>query len=371
MWFFIRSSDGLGHVLAPRPSTTGRFGNICLPLCEYWHIQVGMEAIEQGARWELYRLLGEPVRLRLLALAAEEELAIGELAELLQEGQPNVSRHVAPLRKAGLLAVRKHGTRVLVRLSSEVQSDPVVLDGVRTGRAMCEADGSLGRVSGVVAQRDVSAREFFGTASAQPDIESALPPELPAYLTALGALIGPRGLAVDAGTGAGAVLEVLAPIFQQVVAVDREPVQLELARRRMAFRGYGHVSLLCAAYDSDELKKLVEQHGGADLVVASRVLHHAPRPAAAVHALAQLVGPDGSLIVLDYAPHQDETLREREADLWLGFEAEELLGFARKAQLSQASVHAIPRQRCGGVQSDVAWQCMVARRAHANVVARP
>ena len=55
------------------------------------------------ARWELYRLLSEPVRLRVLALAAEEELAIGELAELLGESQPNVSRHAAPLRQAGAL----------------------------------------------------------------------------------------------------------------------------------------------------------------------------------------------------------------------------------------------------------------------------
>jgi len=67
-------------------------------------------------RWELYRLLGEPVRLRLLALAAEEELAIGELADLLGESQPNVSRHLKVLRGAQLLAERKEGTRVFVRL---------------------------------------------------------------------------------------------------------------------------------------------------------------------------------------------------------------------------------------------------------------
>ncbi|HLM72241.1 MAG TPA: hypothetical protein VK459_06110, partial [Polyangiaceae bacterium] len=44
-------------------------------------------------RWELYRLLADPVRPRLLALAAAEELAVGELAELLGEGQPKISRH--------------------------------------------------------------------------------------------------------------------------------------------------------------------------------------------------------------------------------------------------------------------------------------
>ena len=39
----------------------------------------------ESERWELYRLLGEPIRLRLLALSAEDELSVGELAELLGE----------------------------------------------------------------------------------------------------------------------------------------------------------------------------------------------------------------------------------------------------------------------------------------------
>ena len=185
-------------------------------------------AYASTTRWELYRLLGEPVRLRLLALAAEEELAIGELAELLREGQPNVSRHVAPLKKAGLLVVRKHGTRVLVRLSESAERDPVVQDGVRAGRGLCEADGSLVRVAEVIAQRDESAREFFGEARRALD-PAELPGELPAYLTALAPLIARRELAVDAGTGAGVVLDVLAPVFELVIAIDRERVQLELA----------------------------------------------------------------------------------------------------------------------------------------------
>src|SRR3954454_14749962 len=119
------------------------------------------------SRWELYRLLAETVRLRLLALAAEEELTIGELAELLREGQPNVSRHVAPLKKAGLVSVRKHGTRVLVRLSDGAERDAVVADGLGAGRDLCEDDGSLARVSEILAQRDATVREFFGAAREQ------------------------------------------------------------------------------------------------------------------------------------------------------------------------------------------------------------
>ena len=82
----------------------------------------------QTTRWELYRILAEPVRLRLLALAAEEELTIGELATLLDESQPNVSRHLAPLKQAGLVIVRRQGTRALARMSEAAAADPVDLE---------------------------------------------------------------------------------------------------------------------------------------------------------------------------------------------------------------------------------------------------
>src|SRR5262249_30100648 len=147
----------------------------------------------------------------LLALAAEEELAIGELADLLGESQPNVSRHAAPLKQAGLLVVRKQGTRTLVRVSDAARADAVVADALGSGRTLCGQDGSLARVVAVIAARDQPTREFF----AQPRDENAAlgaPEELASYLAALAPLLPRRELAVDAGCGDGGMLDVLSPI---------------------------------------------------------------------------------------------------------------------------------------------------------------
>src|ERR1700690_4122724 len=84
-------------------------------------------------RWDLYRTLAEPLRLRLLALVAEEELAVGELAELLKESQPNVSRAWTPLRDAGLVVARREGTRVFLSVREEAASDVVVADALKSG----------------------------------------------------------------------------------------------------------------------------------------------------------------------------------------------------------------------------------------------
>lgn len=288
-------------------------------------------------RWQLYRLLSDPVRLRLLALAAEEELSVGELAELLGEAQPNVSRHAAPLRQAGLLCDRRQGTRTLVRLSDEAARDAVVVDALAAGRQLCAAEGSLAKVAEVVASRDARTREFFS----QPgDGEVGLSPELPLYLSAFARLIADRGLAVDAGTGDGVLLDLLAPIYDRVVAIDRSTAQLERARQRVRAHGYTNVTLIEDQIDGDRVRAAVG--GGADLVLAVRVLHHAPRPKAALKDLTELARPGGKILVIDYARHEDERMSEQQADVWLGFSEQELSSFAAAARLEQVSVGPAP-----------------------------
>lgn len=317
-------------------------------------------ALATHARWELYRVLAEPVRLRLLALAAEEELAIGELAALLGESQPNVSRHVAPLRQAGLVLVRREGTRSLVRLAEAAAADPVVADALASGRALCEADGTLSKVAEVLRERDRVAREFFAQRGEQKpvDLEPASPSL--AYVAALARLLPERRLAVDAGTGDGALLDVLAPAFEEVVAVDRSESQLERARARVARHGLANVRLLKAELGASELRTAVGE--GADVVFASRLLHHAPRPADLLRQLAHLAARNGAVVVIDYGRHDDESMRD-EADLWLGFEPAELRRLAKDAGLGRAEVVKLPAAWCGkGKDAHLPWQVLIARR---------
>ncbi len=315
------------------------------------------------ARWELYRLLAEPARLRLMALAAEEELAVGELAELLGEVQPTVSRHVAALRQAGVVGVRRQGTWTLVRLASGARADAVVADALATGRTLCDRDGSLGRVADVIRARESTTREFFarpGRNGAQP----GPPSELAAYLAALAPFIPERALAVDAGTGDGRLLEVLAPLYERVVAVDRSAAQLAIAADRVAQRNFDNVDLIEDELDGALVKKAVRHRAkrGADAVFAARVLHHAPRPAETLRAIAGLARPGGALVVIEYERHEDEAMRAQQADLWLGFEPAELKKMARAAGADDVRVTKVPGAWCGaGADRHVPWMVMTAR----------
>lgn len=318
-----------------------------------------MQALPAGdSRWQLYRLLSDPTRLRLLALAAEEELSVGELAELLGESQPNVSRHAAPLRQAGLLVDRRQGTRTLVRLAEGARKDAVVADALDAGQKICGNEGSLSRVAEIVLRRDVKTREFFAR-PAQAEIE--ISPELPAYLYVLGGLVEHRQLALDAGTGDGVFLDLLAPIFERVIAMDRSAAQLARASQRVRAHGYGNVELIEDQIGGQLVRECVGQ--GADLVVSSRVLHHAPRPRTAIKELSLLVRPGGRLLVIDYARHDDELLQELQADVWLGFAPEELREYAAEAGLVDVAIAPVPgRYVRVGPDAHLPWLSLLAKR---------
>ena len=70
-----------------------------------------------------FRLLAEPTRLRLLDRLRDGEATVQELADELETSQQNVSKHLAMLAEAGVLARRRQGTRVYYRIG-----DAEVLD---------------------------------------------------------------------------------------------------------------------------------------------------------------------------------------------------------------------------------------------------
>jgi ArsR family transcriptional regulator len=332
--------------------------------------RVGAVGADPGSRWELYRLLADPLRPRLLALASMEELGVGELAELLREGQPKISRHAAALRDAGILGARKQGTWTLLRLAPGATDDPVVADAVAAGVASCRADGTLDRIDEVVRARDEATREFFARAGMR-QLQVGPPAEIGAYLAAFAPLLPHRRLAVDAGTGDGALLEVLSPVFERVIALDRSEAQLALAAERVRRREMGNVTLVRGEVDGPEVRAAARKGpGGADVVFASRVLHHAPVPGRALQALADLARPGrrggdrgGAVVVLDYEAHDDQALREQQADLWLGFEPKELKRLGKAAGLVDPYWQRLPPAAQGdGPDRHLGWQLYVGFR---------
>ncbi len=305
----------------------------------WWNIQSHV----MTPRADLFRLLGDEDRLRLLALCAEEELTVGELASLLGESQPQITKKSQPLREVGLLAARRDGTRTLLRsagVASSIDVDPVIAAALEEGRSLCAKDGSLAKVASVVASREELSRRFFDAhegADEPAPIESDLRPWLPL----LAPLLPGHALAIDVGTGEGTLLPLLSPLYDRVVAVDRSPARLARCAARIASWGLPNVRLREGDVDDAGLAEDIAARGGADLVVMARVLHFAARPKDALVAASRLVRPGGHLVVIDHLPHDNESLREQ-GHVWLGFEPQKLRGYLEAAHLDVLAVDPLP-----------------------------
>lgn len=280
----------------------------------------------------IFRALADPTRLRIFHLLREMELSIGELAQVLGQSQPRVSRHVKILADAGLAERRKEGSWVFLGLGPDACVAPLfaaIDDWNRDGEdAWSVADRT--RLAAVRADRAASAARYFADHAEEWDaIRSLHVPESAVEQRILTLLADmPVGRMVDIGTGTGRMIELIGRQASSAMGIDRSPEMLRLARVKLAEAGLDHAELR-----QGDMYALPIADGGADLVVLHQVLHFAQHPAAAIAESARLLGPGGRLLIVDFASHDVEELRTRDAHARLGFGDDQINGWFQSAGL--------------------------------------
>ncbi len=272
----------------------------------------------------IFRALADSTRLRILALVRSMELSVGELAQVLGQSQPRVSRHVKILCDAGLLERRKEGSWVFVGLGADGKVRPVLDALDRWDEADHWAVADEARLAAVRADRAAAAADWFEANAAQWDAIRSLHVAESEVEAAMAKALGdaPVGYLVDIGTGTGRMLELFAPRAERALGIDRSSEMLRLARAKLSERGLGNAELRQA-----DLYALPLQDGGADLAILHHVLHFAQQPGAAIAEAARVLGSGGRLLIADFAPHDREELRQRDAHSRLGFSDEQVLGW--------------------------------------------
>lgn len=282
----------------------------------------------------IFRALADSTRLRILALLRSMELSVGELAQVLGQSQPRVSRHVKILCDAGLAERRKEGSWVFVALGEGARVAPVLaaLDAWNEPDHWALADEA--RLAAVRADRASAAAEWFEANAGQWDAIRSLHVADSDVETAMKAALGeaPLGALIDIGTGTGRMLELFAPAAEHALGIDRSSEMLRLARAKLSERG------LAAELRQADLYALPVQDGGVDTAILHHVLHFAQQPGAAIAEAGRVLGPGGRLLVVDFAPHEREELRARDAHARLGFSDEQMLGWFETHGLSPVLV---------------------------------
>lgn len=296
---------------------------------------------------DVLRAAGEPTRLRILALLAREELAVLELCRVLDQSQPRVSRHLKLLAEAGLVERFPDGAWVFYRLveaghAGELAAE--VLRRIDPADAVLQRDAE--RLLAVQAERAAEADAYFARNAARWDeIRSLYVAEAAveaAILKAAGP--GPFKRLVDLGSGTGRMLTLLGPRAEQALGLDLSQHMLNIARSHVAEAGLERCELRHGDIFGTRLPD-----GSADLVVVHQVLHYLGDPAAAVKEAARITGEGGRLLIVDFAPHTLEFLREQHQHRRLGFSDAEIGRWLADAGLGQVEAQALPPSREQGL----------------------
>ena len=268
------------------------------------------------------RAAGESTRLRILAVLARSELTVGELCRVLDQTQPRVSRHLRLLCEAGLLVRHAQGASAFYR---PARSGPgrqlfdAVMPLVNDEDPTLQVD--LRRLATIRAERaEVAAAYFEAVASDWDRMRTRHVADVEVEAAMLAAVEDLEiGQLIDVGTGTGRVLEIFADRIGQGLGLDLSKQMLDLARSRLDELGHRH----CAVRQGNAYDVGVDT-GSVDVAVLHHVLHFLDDPAAALAEVARTLRPGGKLLVVDFGPHDEESMRNDYAHHWLGFSDHEV-----------------------------------------------
>ena len=278
------------------------------------------------------KAMADPVRLRVLAAVAEEELTVGEVQEVVPSVQSSVSRNLAILREAGFVQDRKDGTNVYFSLRQDMpdaarelfkslQPRLEQLPESKQDRARLQdckrrrLNRSQNYFESLAGDWEHIRKNYFDDRVASLAIEKLLPTDL---------------VIADVGCGTGNLTFELARFAGKVIGIDQSPEMLRQARKVAQAKEIGNVE-----FRSGDALKLPLETRGVDAAFSVMVLHFLPDPGRAIAELCRITRPGGTVVVLDLVGHNQEWMREQMAHRWLGFEQPSIQSWFREAGVTE------------------------------------
>lgn len=288
--------------------------------------------LDSGSLVAVLKAAAEPTRLRILLLLSQGEFNVKDLTRILGQSQPRISRHLKLLAEAGLIERVREGSWAYFHIARHGPAGHI-------GRQLLaaidrRAEGLQGRdnqrADALKREREEAAQQFFLARAAEWDSIRSLHIEEVQVERAVSEALGPGPfeLLVDLGTGTGRMLELFADRCTRALGIDASHAMLAYARARLDRDGLRH-----AQVRQGDICNLNIDDRSASAVIMHQVLHFLSSPARAIVEAGRILAPGGRLVLVDFAPHDLEFLREDYAHVRLGFSGAEIEGWLEAAGL--------------------------------------
>lgn len=282
---------------------------------------------------KIFKALADETRLRLLGILAHGDFNVNELIDILEMGQSRISRHLKILAESGLVTSRREGNWVYYHLlpaNGNLEFNDAVALAIKAATRLSSYKADLQHIESVMQRRRALSQKYFNKVGSDWERLQREMLNSDAYRDrALALLPARRHAAADLGAGAGLLLPALLEKFDRIIAIDSSPNMLQIAadflqQQKPARAGDCELRL-------GELEHLPIRDACVDAAIALMVLHHVPNPQDALAEAFRILRPGGILVVADLQQHDIVEMRDRYADLWLGFTAADLEKWLRAA----------------------------------------
>ncbi|MDB5526390.1 MAG: transcriptional regulator, ArsR family [Rhizobium sp.] len=266
---------------------------------------------------DILKASAEPTRMRVLVLLSSGDLTVTDLTEILGQSQPRISRHLKLLSEAGLIERYQEGAWAWFRLRRDGEAANLIgkiIEGASGVDPVMTRDQS--RLTQVRFARAEKAQAYFSQNAGGWDELRRLHVSEAKVESALRDMVGERPVDsfLDLGTGTGRLLQLFESIYRHGTGVDASREMLSVARANLERSGISKATIRLG-----DIFNLPLESGLFDLVSIHQVLHYLENPEIAIDEAARMLRPGGRLVIVDFAPHGLEGLRNEHHHARLGF----------------------------------------------------
>ncbi|GAA3927117.1 metalloregulator ArsR/SmtB family transcription factor [Litoribacillus peritrichatus] len=303
-------------------------------------------SIDTAKLAQLCKASADPLRLDILRVLRDGSFGVMELCKIFNVKQSGMSHHLKVMATSGLLETRKEGNSIFYRRTVNLEQHalkPLIDTLFQSVDQTVLPESIQTRLTETYQERAQVSHQFFEKNAARFRAQQDLIASWKDYGTNAANLLGDieqptKTLAVEFGPGTGEMLIELANRYQSVVGIDTSEEML--AQAQQSIQGLDNVELRHG--DASELfhqpVSVADPHQPkANLVTCNMVLHHVPAPEKLIESAANILAPQGLLLITELCAHDQKWAREHCGDLWMGFEQDDIDRWAHSFKLVPAS----------------------------------